>query len=251
MKDYMMNVKIPSKISPIFLRLLFIFSSSLLLVGCEDDGEGSKRSLLISNQNSDNVVKTDPQKELITEIQIENNTFLTDSEKPVKRYKSVDLYKKIISRTLEVNLQDFSINNLMRKSTGAISYLGTNGVNTNSRPIDSVSLGWFKTIRQYAGIGCFNLVNREANNISQDNVLIRSMEIPTESSLNKLVAKTLMLDDKIGDPHPIAKAYTPIVKQFSDENALNPGSQAYVNQMKEIYQLYCIAVLTDPLVIFY
>ena len=77
------------------------------------------------------------------------------------------------------------------------------------------------------------------------------MEIPTESSLNKLVAKTLMLDDKIGDPHPIAKAYTPIVKQFSEESALNPGSQAYVNQMKEIYQLYCIAVLTDPLVIFY
>ena len=64
-----------------------------------------------------------------------------------------------------------------------IIFLGTNAVSTNSKPVDDVSLAWFKEVRQYVGTKCNAFVNRETGAV-KDNLLIKSMNVPSEEDLN-------------------------------------------------------------------
>ena len=148
-------------------------------------------------------------------------------------------------------MSEYEWSNRVKKNTGMLSYLGTDAVLTNSKNIDGVSLAWFKEIRQYAGAKCNAFINREAADVKPDNLLVKSNNLPTEADLNDLPLKVLRLDGIDSSVHEIAKLYTPAFKEIADKSGIAPGSTEFLDSLKASYRLYCIAVLTDPLVIFY
>jgi hypothetical protein len=193
----------------------------------------------------------DGQTEIISSESVDKTKFLSENEKAVKRYKPISLIGKIIERTTGVKTAEYFYNNDMKKSTGMLSYLGTNGVTTNSRAVDSVSLAWFKTVRAFAGTQCQIFVKRESDKIAPENLLITSKNMPTQEDLNPFVIKTLRLGDIDDSIHPIAKTYAPIFKEIADKITEEPGTDRYVDALRNAYRLYCIAVFTDPFVIYY
>ena len=150
-----------------------------------------------------------------------------------------------------VNIAEYEWNNRIKKSTGTLSFLGTNAVSTNSKPVDDVSLAWFKEVRQYVGTKCNAFVNRETGAVKEDNLLIKSMNVPSEEDLNSLPLKALRLNGVDNAIHEITKLYAPVFKQRAERLSMEPGNAQFLNEMRSTYRLYCIAVLTDPLVIFY
>lgn len=225
-------------------KLIIACIAALGIVGC-DSGSKNIRSLG-SNNSSANV-----NSEIISSESVKDSNFLSLSEKAVKRYKPINLVAKITSRTLDVNIAEYEWNTRIKKSTGTLSFLGTNAVSTNSKPVDGVSLAWFKEVRQYVGAKCNAFVNRESGSIKEDNLLIKSMNIPTEADLNTLPVKALRLNGVDDSIHEITKLYAPVFNQRAEKLGMDPGNGEFLNAMKSTYRLYCIAVLTDPLVIFY
>ena len=227
-------------------KLLFLTASSLVIYGCNPVGE-RKLKVGLNNTDSDTAATT----EIIRSEAVNGNSYLSKSEAAVKRYKSIDNIAKIISRTLNVNVEEKEWSIQAKKNTGTLSYFSTNAVTTTSRAIDSVSLAWFKEVRQYAGRKCRVFVNREAANVKPDNILIKTKNSPTADTLNDLTLRTLRLDGVDDRIHKITSHYADIMKSQSEKQTAASGTDEFLDGIKNAYRMYCIAVLTDPLVIFY
>lgn len=214
--------------------LKYIFLALLVAVASCESGVDNKRSL--STQSSSNAT------EVIDSKSVTSGSFFSLSEEPRKRYKSIDLIGKIINRTLGVGYRESEFNGQVKKSTGMLSYLNVSSVLINSKAIDDVSLGWFKQVRNFAARKCQTFVNREFSDIKSDNLLVKSEGVPKASDLNDIVLKALRVDEVTNSIHELASHYAPAFAMLEG---------ASEDDLKKSYTLYCTAVFTDPLIIYY
>ena len=222
-------------------KVKFISSLAFLgmLISCSEITENRRTT---RNNASSEIIDSDA---------VKGSSYLANSERAVKRFKSIESISKLMRRSLNINSEEYYYNANHRKATGTLSYFGTNASNANSKPVDSTQLGWFKTIRDFTAARCLAFINREAGNPKDTNLLIKHKNLPSAADLNDLPLKVLRLDGVDDSVHEIASTYEPAFKKLEAGFPGDPGSNEYFAEMKKAYHLYCIAVFTDPLVIYY